>query len=71
MAGCRRLIRLMDLDPRIGVTVLADSAVGHPSAGPLWREVARLQGNLLQVLERVTLAGECRCYRRWQCRCRY
>ena len=26
---------------------------------------------LRQVAERVTLAGECRCYRRRECRCRY
>ena len=61
----------MALDPRIGLMVLAGAAVGHPAAGSLRRRVARLQGKLLQVLERVTLAGECRCYRRHQCRCRY
>jgi len=45
MAGCRcRLLGSMALDPSIGLTVLADAAVGHPAAGPLRRRVARLQG---------------------------
>lgn len=34
----------MALDPRFGLAVLADAAVGHPAAGPLRRRVSRLQG---------------------------